>query len=87
MIIGYTNMTIANREVNIYPACESGSALVVFNAFENEGTAVHTELMKRTTLDFTLATINITDWNTDLSPWAMPPVYKNGEPFTGGADA
>ncbi|MBR5091120.1 MAG: alpha/beta hydrolase [Ruminiclostridium sp.] len=80
-------MTIANREVDIYPAHESGSPLVIFNAFENEGTAVHTELEKLTAADFSLASIKITDWNSDLSPWAIPPVYKNDEPFTGGADA
>ena len=80
-------MTIANKEVDIYPAHKAGSPLVVFNAFENEGAAVHTELKKLTTTDLTLATINITDWNNDLSPWAIPPVYKNDDPFTGGADA
>ena len=80
-------MTIANREVNIYPAAKPGSPLVIFNAFEDEGAAVHTELMKLSTVDFTLATINITDWNAYLSPWVIPPVFKNDEPFTGGADA
>ena len=34
-------MTIANREVNIYPAAKAGSPLVIFNAFEDEGAAVH----------------------------------------------
>ena len=80
-------MTTANREVNIYPATKVGSPLVIFNAFEDEGAAVHTELMKLSTVDFSLATVNITDWNADLSPWEIPPVYKNDEPFTGGADA
>ena len=80
-------MTIANREVIIYPAHKSGSPLVIFNAFEDEGAAVHAELMKLTTADFSLATINITDWNNDMSPWEIPPVFKNDEPFTGGADA
>ena len=80
-------MTIANKEVNIYPATKPGSPLVIFNAFENEGVAVHTELKKLTTTDLTLATINITDWNNDMSPWEIPPVFKNDEPFTGGADA
>lgn len=80
-------MTIANREVNIYPAAKPGRPLVMFNAFEDEGTAVYEELMKMSTVDFTLAAINITDWNTDLSPWAIPPVFRNDEPFTGGADA
>lgn len=80
-------MNIANKEITIYPAHESGSPIVIFNAFEDEGTAVHTELKKLTTTDLTLATINITDWNNDMSPWEMPPVFKNDEPFTGGADA
>lgn len=80
-------MTIANREVNIYPAEKEGSPLVVFNAFEDEGAAVHAELEKLSTANFTLAIINITDWNADLSPWAIPPVFRNDEPFTGGADA
>ena len=80
-------MTIANREVNIYPAAKAGSPLVVFNAFEDEGVDVHSELMKRTAADFTLAAINNTDWNNDMSPWEIPPVFKNDEPFTGGADA
>ena len=60
---------------------------MIFNAFEDEGAAVHEELMKMSTVDFTLAAINITDWNTDLSPWAIPPVFKNDKPFVGGADA
>ena len=79
-------MTIANKEVNIYPATKAGSPLVVFNAFEDEGAAVHAELEKLKTADFSLATINITDWNANLSPWEIPSVYKNDEPFTGGAD-
>lgn len=52
-------MTIVSREVNIYPATKTGSPLVVFNAFENKGAAVHAELEKLMTADFTLATINI----------------------------
>ena len=80
-------MNIANKEITIYPAHESGSPLVVFNAFENEGLAVRSELENFTAADFTLASIKITDWNSDLSPWAILLVYKNDEPFTGGADA
>lgn len=80
-------MTIANKEVDIYPAHKAGSPLVIFNAFEDEGAAVHAELETLTTADFSFATINITDWNADLSPWVIPPVFRNDEPFTGGADA
>ena len=80
-------MIIANKEITIYPASNTGSPLVILNSFGDEGAAVHEELRKMKTADFTLASIKITDWNSDLSPWAIPPVYKNDEPFTGGADA
>lgn len=80
-------MIIANKEITIYPASNTGSPLVILNSFGDEGEAVHEELQKMQTADFTLASIKITDWNSDLSPWAIPPVYKNDEPFTGGADA
>ena len=26
------------------------------------------------------------DWNRDMAPWDSPAAFKNGEPFTGGAD-
>ena len=80
-------MTISNKEITIYPARGASSPLVILNSFGDEGEAVYEELRKMRTADFTLASIKITDWNPDLSPWAIPPVYKNDEPFTGGADA
>ena len=80
-------MTINNREVDIFPAANAGSPLVVLNTFENEGAAVRSEAAKLTDADYSLAAVSITDWNGDLSPWAIPPLFKNDEPFTGGADA
>ena len=80
-------MIIANKEITIYPASNTGSPLVILNSFGDEGAAVHEELRKMKTADFALASIKITDWNSDLSPWAILLVYKNDEPFTGGADA
>ena len=75
-------MIIANKEITIYPARDASSPLVILNSFGDECEAVHEELRKMKTADFTLASIKITDWNSDLSPWAIPSVYKNDEPFT-----
>ena len=79
-------MTIADKEVIIYPASNPNAPLVILNAYEGEGDAVHTELQKQKIPDLSFAAVKIPDWNTDMSPWAIPPVYKNDEPFTGGAD-
>ena len=35
---------------------------------------------------FTLVSVSNLDWNHDMSPWEIPPVFKNTEPCTGGAD-
>ena len=79
-------MTIADKEVIIYPALNPDAPLVILNAYEGEGEAVHTELQKQKIPDLSFAAAKIPNWNTDMSPWAIPPVYKNDEPFTGGAD-
>ena len=34
-----------------------------------------------------LVSIEVPDWNRDLSPWPSPKVFKGGEAFAGGADA
>ena len=39
-------MTIANKEVTIYSAHDTGSPLVILNSFGDEGEAVHEELQK-----------------------------------------
>ena len=35
---------------------------------------------------FTLVAISNLAWNRDMTPWDSPAAFKNGEPFTGGAD-
>lgn len=35
----------------------------------------------------TLVCIDGTDWNRDFSPWAAPRIFRDGEDFSGGADA
>ena len=79
-------MKIADYEVDIY-AGGAGAPLVLMNAFENEGKDTFEELRKLTAADFSLAAVRITKWNRDMSPWDAAPVFKNDDPFTGGADA
>ncbi len=79
-------MKIADYDVDIY-AGGAGAPLVLMNAFENEGNDTFEELRKLTTADISLAAVRITKWNRDMSPWEAAPVFKNDDPFTGGADA
>ncbi|MDD6578558.1 MAG: esterase [Lachnospiraceae bacterium] len=42
------------------------------------------EIRKRTEADFCLIALKVSDWNSDLSPWPSPAVFKN-EDFGGKA--
>ncbi|MDE6592546.1 MAG: alpha/beta hydrolase [Oscillospiraceae bacterium] len=78
--------TAAGKKVTVYPCTDPDKPIIYFNTFKDEGEEVHS-LLKKTDRDkFTLVTINITDWDHDMSPWEIPPVFKGGAPCTGGAD-
>ena len=79
-------MKIEDYDVDIY-AGGAGAPLVLMNAFENEGKETFEELRKLTASGFSLAAVRITKWNRDMSPWEAAPVFRNDDPFTGGADA
>lgn len=48
---------------------------------------VFDEIQKLTAVPFTLAAIAVRNWDRDLSPWPVPPVFRNSNGFPGGADA
>ncbi len=79
-------MNIGSKEITIYPAQTDNSPLVILHIFSDEGQQVYDALKKLTTVDFSLVTIGNLDWDADMSPWAIPPIYKNDTPCSGGAD-
>lgn len=64
----------------------SDAPLVVLNCFGDEGEAVACELDKLVGVPYSLLAINVSDWNTALSPWKAPAVFKGEGDFGCGAD-
>ena len=60
--------------------------LVVLNTFEEEGRKTFKLLKKRGTKDLILLCISDLNWNDDLSPWYLDPIFKKEPPFAGKAD-
>ena len=60
--------------------------MIYLNTFEGEGEQVLRLLRDDGCPAFTLVSVSNLDWNHDMSPWEIPPVFKNTEPCTGGAD-
>ena len=78
--------TIKSKTISIFPSFEVNAPIIYLNTFSNEGQKVYEAAQAAGCPPFTLVAISDLDWNHDLAPWDSPPVFKNAEPCTGGAD-
>ena len=77
----------AGKTVKIFPAEKKNAPLVILNTFEDDGESVCAAAKKITDVEFSLAAVGGILWETEMSPWKCPPVYKGGASCTGEADA
>ena len=60
--------------------------LIVLNTFEEAGKRTFDLLKERGQKGFILLSISDLNWNDDLSPWYLDPLFKKEPPFAGKAD-
>ena len=78
--------TINRRAVSLFPA-NTKAPCVWLNNFSQEAEEVWNTCRELKTPPFTLAAIQIDDWNGALSPWPAKAVFKGKQDFAGQADA
>ncbi len=81
-----TQFTIGQKHISVYPCDEPDRPVIYLNTFAGEGKQVLRLLRDDGCPPFTLVSVSSLDWNHDMSPWEIPPVFKNADPCTGGAD-
>lgn len=74
------------KTIDLFGIENKESPLVILNTYSREGGAVYSECKALKARPFTLAAISSLNWNDDMTPWAIPPLYKNGYPCLGKAD-
>lgn len=81
-------IAVGKEEITVYRAPEVSESMpiVYLNAGDDEGAVVWEACRALGCPAFTLAVISGLQWNNDLTPWPMPPIWKNDAPYTGGAD-
>ena len=77
---------IGGKKIGLFGTYNEGSPLVILNTYSGEGERVFRECALLGAKPFTLAAISNLGWNADMTPWENPPIYRNGEPFSGKAD-
>ena len=73
--------------ISITTAAPKGLPLVLLNTFAGEADSVWKACSALNCPPFTLACISGINWNSDLSPWEIPPIRKNEPPFSGQGDS
>lgn len=80
-------ITIQGKTATLLPGKNPGAPVLYLNTFSEEEQKVGVELQKARLPDFSLVTISNLHWSHDMVPWDAPPLFRQAEPCTGGADA
>ena len=75
-----------DKHIAVFPCVVLNAPIIYLNTYSNEGQKVYEAAQTAGCPPFFPATISDLDWNRDMAPWDSPAAFKNGEPFTGGAD-
>lgn len=78
--------TIDGKRISVFPGGKVGGPAIYLHTFSDEGQKVFAATQASDCPPFTLVAISDLDWSHDMVPWDSPPVFKNSEPCTGGAD-
>ena len=78
--------TTVDKSISVFSTTFPGAPVIYLNTYSDEGQQVFETAQVVGRPPFTLVAISDLDWNQDMAPWDSPAAFKNGEPFTGGAD-
>ena len=82
--IGAQNLTLKADDVGLQNAARA--PIVFYNAFANEADEIARALSEFSSVNLTLAAVSRLEWNSEMTPWPMPTLFKKEPPFEGGAD-
>ena len=74
------------KKITLYHSKEEGAPLIVLNTYTGDGESVHEAMKDVGCPDCNLLVIGNLRWDHDMTPWYCPPLSKDAEPCTGGAD-
>lgn len=78
--------SIANKTISVFASSAPNAPVIYLNTFSGEGQKIFQATQDAHYPSFTLIAISDLDWDHDMAPWDCPPIFKNTQPCTGGAD-
>lgn len=80
------SFTMGQKSIKVFPSAKPNKPVIYLNTFNHEGDQVLQQVKASVREEFSLVEISNLKWNYDMVPWDVPPVMKNDDPYTGGAN-
>ena len=78
-------LNIDGKIITLYGNIKSGIPVIYLNTVNGEGQAVWNKCNELGCSDFILAAVSGLNWNSDMTPWYSPAIYKGSNDFEGKA--
>ena len=83
------NLNLCNKTVTIYyneTYKNKRIPVIILNTYDENSEEIWND-SKKISNEYILVSISNIDWNSEMSPWYMDRLYKNGEDYLGKADS
>ena len=80
------SFSVEQKRVDIFESAVPNKPVIYLNTYGREGEQIFQYLTDIGCQDFSLVAVSKLEWNHDMVPWDIPPIFKNGASYTSGAD-
>ena len=80
------SFSVEQKRVDVFESAAPNKPVIYLNTYGREGTQIFQYLTDIGCQDFSLVAVSKLEWNHDMVPWDIPPIFKNGASYTSGAD-
>ena len=80
------SFSVEQKRVDVFESAAPNKPVIYLNTYGCEGAQIFQYLTDIGCQDFSLVAVSKLEWNRDMVPWDIPPIFKNGASYTSGAD-
>lgn len=80
------SFSVEQKWVDVFESAAPNKPVIYLNTYGREGAQIFQYLTDIGCQDFSLVAVSKLEWNHDMVPWDIPPIFKNGASYTSGAD-
>ncbi len=80
------SFSVEQKRVDVCESAAPNKPVIYLNTYGCEGAQIFQYLTDIGCQDFSLVAVSKLEWNHDMVPWDIPPIFKNGASYTSGAD-